>query len=220
MSDDFQIRLRTRIAEVQSNPRRISLEAGLSADTVGKMLKPNARLPRGDSLVALSRALRVNQQWLTTGDGPKEAAPEAPPPGDRDGHIGEDTVEIKAVAAGSHDIGAFQIIDNRLGWAPLPRGLAGQTDLYALLIINDSMWPEHKPGAIRYATPSITPRIGDSVVIEFNRDVEVGPEAMIGHLKGRGENVRIGKLNPAATIEIPASSVIRLHRLASESETR
>lgn len=220
MSSDFQMRVRTRMAALKLSARKASLEAGLSADTVGKMLRPDAGLPRGDSLSGLAKALETTEQWLLTGEtGPSEQTVQTHPEhDDPTSRAAVDDVEIKAVAAGSHDHGAFQLFDNAMGYTPLPRGLRKQQNVYALVVINDSMWPEHKPGAVRFATPNVSPRIGDSVIIEFVRDPELGQEAMIGHLLGRGEMIKLGKLNPQATIEIPANQVTRLHRIASDAE--
>ncbi len=213
------MRVRIRMAELNLSARATSLAADLSADAVGKMLKDGAGLPRGDSLTGLARALKTTEQWLISGPDEKQASRSAEgseetlsPP-----HVEE--VEIKATAAGSHDHGAIQLFDNAIGYAPLPRGLKKQTGVYALVVINDSMWPEHKPGAIRFVTPGIPPRVGDSVVIEFIKDPEIGPEAMIGHLNTRGETIKLGKLNPPAEIEIPAKSILKLHRIATDAET-
>ena len=216
MSSDFQIRLRTRMAELGLSRRATSLEAGLSAEAVGKMLSPNAGPPRGGSLAGLARALRTTEQWLLTGRGDHTMS-DAPADKTELVYADESAVEIKAVAAGSYE-GAFQLFDNSIGHAPLPRGLRRYADVYAIVVLNDSMVPEHKPGALRYVTPQVKPRLGDSVVVEFVRDPDQGPEAMIGHLQQNGATIKIAKLNPAGEVEISSRSVIRLHRIAPESE--
>lgn len=202
------------MAELKLSDRKASIGAGLSPDTVGKMLKSGSGLPRGDTLTRLAKALGTTEQWLLTGDSSPQAAvdPAALIYSDRD-------VEIKATAAGSHEYGAFQLFDNPIGWTPLPRGLANQKRVYALIVLNDSMAPEHKPGVVRFATPDISPRIGDSVVVEFERDPDIGPEAMIAHLIARGETIKLGKLNPSAVIEVHQSEIRRLDRIATENET-
>lgn len=214
MPTDFQMRLRTRMAELGLSRRATSLQAGLSPEAVSKMLTENAGPPRGGSLPGLARALQTTEQWLLTGAG-GHAGPEAEPANELT--YADDVVEIRAVAAGSYE-GAFQIYDNSIGHAPLPRGLRRYKGVYAIIVINDSMLPEHKPGALRFVTPDVKPRIGDSVVVEFARDPEEGPEAMIGHLHQNGATVKIGKLNPVGEVEIPSRSVIRLHRIAPENE--
>lgn len=219
MPTDFQMRVRIRMAELNLSARATSLAADLSPDAVGKMLKDGAGLPRGDSLTGLARALKTTEQWLISGPDGQQSPHSGEGTGETQPPLHGDEVEIKATAAGSHDHGAIQLFDNAIGYASLPRGLKKQTGVYALVVINDSMWPEHKPGAIRFVTPGIPPRIGDSVVIEFVKDPEIGPEAMIGHLNTRGETIRLGKLNPPAEIEIPAKAVLKLHRIATDAET-
>ncbi len=216
LPSDFQMRVRTRIAELGLSYRAASLEAGLSPEAVGKMLKPGAGLPRGNNLAGLARALKTTEQWLLTGEdgGSKSDAAQSVP-----GELiyADHEVEIKAVAAGSY-AGAFQLFDNSIGHAPLPRGLRRHKGVYAIVIINDSMFPEHKPGDIRFVTPNVKPKIGDSVVVEFEHDPDHGPEAMIGHLRLNGPVVRIGKLNPPGDVDIPANQVRRIHRIASGNE--
>ncbi|HEV2501453.1 MAG TPA: S24 family peptidase [Mesorhizobium sp.] len=219
MPTDFQMRVRIRMAELNLSARATSLAADLSPDAVGKMLKEGAGLPRGDSLTGLAKALRTTEQWLISGPDGQQPPRNVEDSSATHSSANVDEVEIKATAAGSHDHGAIQLFDNAIGYAPLPRGLKKQTGVYALVVINDSMWPEHKPGAIRFVTPGIPPRIGDSVVVEFIKDPEVGPEAMIGHLNTRGETIKLGKLNPPAEIEIPARAILKLHRIASDAET-
>lgn len=201
------------MAELNLSYRAASLEAGMSPEAVSKMLKPGAGLPRGGSLAGLAKALKTTEQWLLSGDGERTAVDET-----HDDLIYADgEVDIKAVAAGSYQ-GAFQIFDNAIGRTPLPRGLRRYNDVYAIVIINDSMYPEHKPGDIRFVTPSIRPKLGESVVVEFERDPDQGPEAMIGHLKLNGATIKIGKLNPVGDVEIEANQVHRLHRIATQNE--
>ncbi len=220
MPTDFQMRVRIRMAELNLSARAASLTADLSADAVGKMLKEGAGLPRGDSLTKLARALKTTEQWLISGpDNNQQPSRATEENSEAQTPPSVDEVEIKATAAGSHDHGAIQLFDNAIGYAPLPRGLKKQSGVYALVVINDSMWPEHKPGAIRFVTPGIPPRIGDSVVVEFIKDPDIGPEAMIGHLNTRGDTIKLGKLNPPAEIDIPAKSVLKLHRIATDAET-
>lgn len=100
----------------------------------------------------------------------------------------------------------------------IPNGIEHLANVYAINIEGDSMYPEHKPGEIRFALPSLPPRLGDSVVVEFQRAPDSEPEAMIGHLIKKSPVVQIGKINPESIVEIDARTVIRLHRLATYDE--
>lgn len=217
MSTDFQLRVRRRLAELGLSYRAASLEAGLSPEAVGKMLKADAGLPRGGSLAGLARALQTTEQWLLSGDGEEAMQLSPSHEGVRDLHYDDGDVDIKAVAAGSYE-GAFQISESSIGRAPLPRGLKRFGDVYAIIVINDSMYPEHKPGELRFVTPDMRPKLGDSVVVEFERDPDRGPEAMIGHLEANGPTVRISKLNPPGNVEVAANQLRRLHRIATQNE--
>lgn len=126
--------------------------------------------------------------------------------------------EILGTAAGSAK-GSFQFIgESSRERIMIPNGIEHLPNVYAINIEGDSMYPEHKSGEVRFAVPSVTPQFGDTVVVEFQRDPESEPEAMIGHLIKRVPILKIGKINPEAIIEIDASSVIRLHRLATYDE--
>ena len=211
---DFQIRLRQRLAEMRMSANAASLAAGLSRETVRKLLEPGAGLPRLETLSRLAEALQTTEGFLRGGDADRQPATSM-----NELTYADDEVEIRAAVAGSHKDGAFQILDNSIGRTPLPRGLKRHTNVYAIIVVNDSMVPEHKPGEIRFATPDIRPRLGDTVVVEFERDPDRGPEAMIGHLVSNGEVTKIGKLNPPGFVEIPAFQRIKLHRIASNQET-
>ena len=201
------------MAELNLSANAASLQSGLSRETVRKILSSNTKMPDMETIVKLSSGLQTTVDMLIYGKDLAVEEREAP----RETTYADEEVEIKAVAAGSSQ-GAFQLFDTHIGRAPLPRGLKKYPDVYALIIINDSMVPEHKPGQVRFATPSVRPKLGDTVVIEFERDPDVGPEAMIGHLLKNGAQIRIGKLNPVSDVEIDSSHVTRLHRLATETE--
>jgi hypothetical protein len=210
--DDFKLRLRIRIAELGISANAASLKSALSRETVRKILRPEAGLPETETIEKLAFGLDTTRDFLLYGR--KEDAPVAE---SFDLQYADGDVEIKGVAAGSYE-GAFQILDSSIGRTPLPRGLKKHNDVYAIIIINDSMTPEHKPGEVRFATPSVRPKIGDSVVIEFERDPDIGPQAMIGHLLKNGQTIKIGKLNPIGQVEIDSHEIRRLDRIAPYSE--
>jgi transcriptional regulator with XRE-family HTH domain len=217
---DFQLRLKMAMAKRRLSANALSLQAGLSRETVRKLLEPGAGLPRGGTLKKLAEALGVGESYLLNGTEAPEPAGESPAPIDVTSQrsYADGDVEIKAVVAGSHGDGAFQILENSLGHTSMPRGLRRHTNVYALIVVNDSMYPEHKPGEIRFATPDTRPKLGESVVIEFERDPDRGTEAMIGHLVQNSATIKIGKLNPVATIEIDSRQVRKLHRIAPSIE--
>lgn len=212
---DFQIRVRQRLAALGISANQASLRAGLSRETVRKLLELGAGLPRGKTLKQLAAALETSEAWLL-----EDESPESPETSVRQVLRTAGEVPIRGTVAGSHHQGSFQLYDNKIGHAELPAGLKHHADVYAIVVVNDSMVPEHKPGEMRFVTPHVKPKRGDSVVIEFERDPDLGPEAMIGHLISQGNTVKIGKLNPPDIVEVDARSISKLHRIASESELR
>lgn len=213
---DFQMRVRARLAELRMSANAASVRADLSRETVRKLLEPGAGLPRGNTLKKLAQVLETTEQFLLTGETFDKS--EATAAAERVLISTDGDVEIKGAVAGSHLEGAFQLMDNTIGYTPLPRALRRYTNVYAVIVINDSMIPEHKPGEIRFATPDARPKLGDTVLVEFLRDPDRGPEAMLGHLEANSAVVKIGKLNPKDVVEIESRSIMKLHRIAPTSE--
>lgn len=121
----------------------------------------------------------------------------------------EAMVPVRGVAAGSHHRGAFQLTTDEIDYVPAPAALANERGVFAIYVIGDSMEPEHREGDLRFISPARPARIGDTVVIEAVDDPDEPEWAMIGHLKAKGEEISIEKLNPPA--------VIRVHKLALKS---
>lgn len=224
-NSDFKLRLRTLMAEKKLSAQGLSLTAGLHRDTVRKLLDSDSQLPQSKTLTGLARALHTSEQWLLRGEGPKGVSPagDLPEPFEDPGGPSRKRLtkytDVLGTAAGSHGRGTFQFTSN---WAKervlVPEGIAHLPNVYAINIEGDSMSPEHKAGEIRFVVPTITPQLGDSVVVEFQREPDGEVEAMIGHLLKRRPLVALGKINPENVVEIDASTVLRLHRIATYSE--
>ncbi|CDX49173.1 putative phage repressor [Mesorhizobium plurifarium] len=217
-SDDFKLRLRKLMADKGWSANRTSLEAGLSRDAVRKLLAADDQLPHPRTSAALAKALDVSEEWLMKGGGePRHADTETyVPPSLESGRSKPRYAEILGTAAGSHDVGSFQIQSSTNEQVVIPEGIAHFKNVYALYVVGDSMFPEHKPGEIRFVLPDMPARLGDSVVVEFMRDPQGEPEAMIGHLLRRGgQTIVLGKINPENEVEIDAKTLIRLHRIAT-----
>jgi SOS-response transcriptional repressor LexA len=218
---DFQMRLRQRIAALNSSDRKVSIAAGLHPDTIGKMLKPGAGLPRGGNLASIAEALGTTEAFLLRGD-------EAPPPRSdvRAADVNlppsaamPNDVPVLGTAAGSHIRGAFQITTDPVDWVRRPPALMGSKNAYALYIEGSSMVPEHNPGDLRFVHPDRPPRPGDSVVVQVLVNPSDGQEATIGHLlKRTPTHLVIGKLNPAATVELKLNTVVAVHKVMTLNE--
>lgn len=126
---------------------------------------------------------------------------------------------VMGTAAGSHARGAFQFEGGVIDYVRRPPALAGSKSAYALYIEGTSMEPEHRQGDLRFVHPDRPPRIGDSVVVQSRHNDLDGIEATIGHLIGRtATTVRIGKLNPVATVEIPRVFVVAVHKVLTVND--
>lgn len=214
-ADDFKMRLRRRMAEKSWSANKTSLEAGLSRDAVRKLLQAGEQLPHPRTLAALAKALNTTEEYLLNGTGDPLRAKEDEVVLVVPNRLKPKYAEILGTAAGSHDVGSFQIQNSTNERVLVPEGIAHFNNVYAIIVVGDSMSPEHKPGETRFVLPDMPARLGDTVVVEFLRDPDGEPEAMIGHLLRRGKTIVLGKLNPENEIEIDSIALIRLHRIAT-----
>lgn len=221
LPSDFQMRVRQRLADLSLSANAASVKAGLSREAVRKMLEPGAGLPRGGTLSALATALETTEAWLLRGE---EASPPRsevrpaevtlPPTNSM-----PNDVPVLGTAAGSHARGAFQISTDPVDWVRRPPALTGAKNAYALYVEGTSMVPEHNPGDLRFVHPDRPPRPGDSVVVQILVNPTDGQEATIGHLLRRTPtHLVIGKLNPAATVELKLNTVIAVHKVMTLNE--
>lgn len=72
MADTLKDRINQRLADLGLSAREASMKAGLSPDTLGKVISGKTRNLRGDNLVAVARVLDCDESWLigSTGENP------------------------------------------------------------------------------------------------------------------------------------------------------
>lgn len=75
MKTDLAIRIEVQLEALGMSARAASLQAGLHADTVGKVLSGASKTLRMDNLAALAKVLNVSPTWLASGQ-----EDDAPPP--------------------------------------------------------------------------------------------------------------------------------------------
>ncbi|MEP9389621.1 S24 family peptidase [Mesorhizobium sp. KR9-304] len=223
MATDFQLRLRKLMAERGTSGRKLSIAAGLHPDTVGKMLKPDAGLPRGGNLAAIADALGTTEAFLLRGEdvplAPRKTEVRLAPVLLPSAASMPNDVPVLGTAAGSHARGAFQISTDPVDWVRRPPGLSSARNAYALYVEGTSMVPEHNPGDLRFIHPDRPARPGDSVVVQILADPADGQEATIGRLiKRTPTHLVIGKLNPAATVELKLITVVAVHKVMTLNE--
>lgn len=75
-AEPWKKRLQEMIIIRKSNPRRVSIAAGLNPTTVNQLLK-SPRSPSIDTILAIANALGVTVHWLLTGKDPETGASNA-----------------------------------------------------------------------------------------------------------------------------------------------
>lgn len=197
--------------------RSVSLAVG-SDSLIRNIMEGKSRSPRAENLEGIAAELFTTTKWLLKEEGPEEVYPSdtALQPTKTSSELS--AVPVRGIAAGSHERGAFQFTGDDIDFVERPAALAGVRNLFAVYIVNDSMYPEHKHGDLRFVAPDRPARPGDTVLIEARDDPEHPEWAMIGNLISRGADYVIGKLNPENEVQIPRGSVIRMHKVLTQNE--
>lgn len=215
-------RINQRLAELQRSARDVSIAATGQPDTIRNILRGATQKPKADTLEKIASELMTTSAWLLGTSGaisqplPIEVSP-APVPVPQRSDMPND-VPVHGTAAASHLRGAFQLSDGVIDYVRRPPALRGAGAAYALYVEGTSMEPRYQPGDLVFVHPQRPARLGDTVIVQmqFNPG-EV--EASIGFLRRRSANhVTIGKLNPAADIQLPAERVSAIHRVLTVNE--
>jgi phage repressor protein C with HTH and peptisase S24 domain/DNA-binding XRE family transcriptional regulator len=148
--------------------------------------------------------------------GSLRAAPEAPQFQTLSG-LARD-IPIYGIAVGGDDAD-FHTNGTEIDRAVRPPGLANARDIFALYVVNDSMYPAWREGALFYVNPHRTPAIGDDVVIEVTSGPESEPKpAFLKRLKARrGGKIVVEQFNPPKDIEFDRDEV-KLYRVVPWEE--
>lgn len=220
-------RIEQRLAALETNATAVSLSIGDNKDLLRDILNGRTKNPRSDTIRKVADALQTTVEWLMEGDGaprvpfligkPKSnirhADLEAPwrhrMPGD---------VPVMGTMAGSLG-GAFRFDGEVVEYVARPPALSGAAGIYAMYVEGLSMFPEHKPGELRFIHPGRRPQIGDSVVVTAQYS-ENGPlENFIKHLVRRtGDRIIVQQLNPPAEIEFDMKFVVSVHKVLTMND--
>lgn len=122
-------------------------------------------------------------------------------------------IPVYGIAVGGED-GDFQFNGSEADRVTRPPGLANARDIFALYVVNDSMYPAWREGALFYVNPNRPPVIGDDVVVEMKPQVEgEAGAAFLKRLKARrGNTIIVEQFNPPKEIEFDRDAV-RLYRV-------
>lgn len=237
MNKTFQDRAKLRLKALDLSPSGASEKAGLSRETLPKLLKNADAMPGARTLSRLAGVLGTSEQWLLTGQGPEETAnPENTSNGKTEpsssdvipainvgmpqrGAMPAD-VPVMGTAAGSLLSGAFQMQGGVIDYVRRPPALSGARDIYALYVEGSSMEPRYFPGELVYVNPHKPPRLGDTVIVQEINSDNSPISASIGVLHKRtGGTVVLRKYNPPdAEITIVQTSISAIHRVLTSNE--
>lgn len=130
-------------------------------------------------------------------------------------------VPVMGTAMGSvfQNVEGFEFRDGPVDYARRPPALANIKGVYAIYIVNDSMWPMHPAGELRFVNPHRPPVVGGSVIVQTKSNFHDPGQAYIKLLKKRTPTkIILEQFNPAATIEIPMEFVQSIHHVYTMNE--
>lgn len=223
-NQDLLDRIDERLRQKGLTDYRASMLAAGRPEIIRNIRRGRSRNPRRDTLEKLAQVLECSFEWLATGRGPVE-----PPAGDtlRDGEgvlQPGDTglpprrempadVPVLGTAAGSLQ-GAFQLhAGEPIDHVRRPPGVATAVDIYAIYVVGDSMSPRFEDGELVYVSGRRPARSGDYVIVQIGAETE-DVEAYCKRLVRRdGERLVLEQYNPARTFEVPASTVLAVHKV-------
>lgn len=240
MANYTQEKIRKIIKERGTSPSAVSLAAGLDASYLRKLFDRPDAVPKHETLDRIAGVLGVGLSDLID---PSVLAKRMPGISthqsqgqDMPGIFGADEfrsagdikapgpmamandVPVMGTAAGSF-AGAFKYEDGIVDYVRRPPALVNARDIYAIFVEGESMFPEHKPGDLRFVNPHKPAKIGDSVVVQTQNAPEQQVEAMIGHLlKRTAEHIVIGKLNPESTVRVNRETVKAVHKVLTMND--
>lgn len=230
MDMDLHSRIRERLRQLgraAQSDRAFSLAAGLPSEQMREIKR--GVTPGGERLVKIAAALDWTVPELM--GAPKTAPPATPsvgrPPPGTPQHVLQppppfsmsEDVPVYGVAAGSSS-GSFQLEDGAVDYVRRPPGIAHQRDAYALFVMNDSMYPRHRPGELIYVAPSRPPKIGDDVIVWLKPTAPGEPEqCFIKTLVRRtADGIHVEQFNPPQTVTYPRAEVLRVHKVMTVAE--
>lgn len=167
--------------------------------------------PETRRLPDIARVLNVSEAWLVTGDSDGVVpAPGVSAPTRREMPA---DVPVYGTTAGS-DEGAFQLaMGAPLDYVRRPDRLARRADVYALIIVGDSMEPAFRHGSLIFVSERMPPRIGDDVVIQLAAEGEEVTAMVKRLVRRRADGITVEQFNPPAEFSIEKERIRALHRV-------
>lgn len=202
MSQIIRTRIDERLTELAPDgvtAKSVSLAIGASRTFVSDFLSGRAKTMSIDKLEALARELKTTPQYLM-GDAQSPGVPQI-----------RKTMPVRGRAAASA-IGAENILEDPIEWMPVPVGMVGVRDGYALLVEGDSMKPLYRPRDPIFVHPRQPVSHGDIIVIQEERDGAIYASVKEFITRTDTELV-VRQYNPEATLTFKLRHVRAVHRV-------
>ena len=236
VSDFFDRVDRRREEKGFDSDRALSLAVNGKPDLI-RDAKRNQRLPKGDNLAALAKALDTTVDWLmhgTLSEVPSEVAFadsglrwQGFPGGRRN-----ETLPVLGTAHGGTVIhtdvdGEDADVEQTLfeptqvvRYVVRPPALNGVQEAYAVYIQGESMDPRYRPGDMAVVDPRKPPQIGDDVIVQMssNGDDEISCILIKTLARRSATFVELLQYNPPLRFRVDVRRVRRLHRIMTQSD--
>lgn len=226
MTNPLKLLIEKRLQALGKTARAASLEVGGPDGFLKGILKqPDSHHPRIDTLTRIAQAIELPLEDVLEAAqgsamrGDVKIAPASLFPEAATGLMPRD-VPVLGTAAGSAIGGYdFRFEGGVIDYVRRPPALVGAKDIYAIFVTGSSMDPEHRAGDLRFVNPHRPPALGDTVIIQVRTRDEGETEAYIKRLVRRtGDRIMAAQLNPEATIEFKAPTVVAIHKVLSLNE--
>jgi len=147
------------------------------------------------------------------------ATPELPPVMPTRDSMPKD-VKVFGTAAGSLGKGSIQMdMGDPIDLVRRPPGIANATDVYAIYVVGDSMFPKFDEGELVYVSERRPARQGDYVVVQVKNDVHEDVQGYIKRLVSRStDKLVLEQLHPEAIVEFANGKIISVHRILNMNE--
>ena len=219
-------RIERRLAELGTNAQAASLRVGENRDLIRNVIRQGADAnPRMETLTLIARALDWTVDELTQTGAPRLSGPSEVIRADVRLPTAREMprdLPVLGTALGSlidDKFEGFHLEGSAIDYVRRPPGLAHVPDAYAIYVQNDSMWPMHSPGDLRFANPHKPPRPGGTVIVQTRHwDTDPGQGYIKIFRRRTPTTLVLEQLNPPVTIEIPLRYVVSVHHVPDMAE--
>lgn len=221
MTETLHTRIENRIAEMDSNPRAISVAAGLDSGYLRKLLQ-RRHMPNSACLQKLAEALDLSVSFLLYGsEQTAESQKLRHSPQGRDQQRAADRMEVAKDLPLRRAVGPlqnntqFQLPLQPAAWLYRPPALADMPATYGFLVPNAGLRPHFAPGDLVVACPERPAARGDAVVVRLATEME-HPICIVGRLEEDvGNEVVISSHGQASPQRYPAAYVLSVDSILS-----